>query len=1140
MAPKDNNNPDISPAEKLRRLKDRKVLLQRKLQALEEKQKATQDWFEKNRRSIVEDYYTLHQRLSQSLAEGSFSSFLNFVHVMKPSDYVGTALNIPYKDRKRFYDYIAENGKDCALYKETLQALESVDLGLPADAFKDIDMETQADIEAAQKSHQQEAEQKATWWKRAISLDTVDKALEINNVKKELLEIERAPSYKKSVITGFFDWAEAATEQPEDYQKDGHLDIDHLQNQHEDTEFVIRTAQHDLNEMLSAFGQQIYGLARHYTRLKDFIEDPEKHDAKDLKSIVRNTFYAENSAAILGKVPMRPDNGLASHLAREVENKTLFFEYLDLIVQYTDESPAEDKRTVFFYPLLEAIVDKKTTDPVFALRVTLDAMLKAGEPLGQTFEDTSALWRIARSELDTDSKKQMTAMLLQEASVRSYSEADLERFQSIYDMVQWGQHGEADKFVPNKDYTHNLINSETYAFLNMIAPDLNLYQTCFEEKSAVGPDFFYNLLKSGIPFDMGNTEKYEAPDILAKVYQNILDDASWTYSAMVFYDWMENHYQAPETTTDKIKCVLIQPVDNGPERYIDKLVSSGNTTLIAHILDFMKTPVEKANFLHDMAENAVGDELKKLYQDITAVIDTPLMEYRNGEAFAASKAAFVTARHNQIIYQIEDTAQVLPGQFSDAEMHEVFYGLLRYGFIDVGGQLVNPDNISFAKVTGTDENPALVLYPNSLYAQLGIEGESTDSALQKLVDANPQLVCLGNNLVNPEKIDHVYFEGDCVNFVCDDTTVLSLECEDTAKNDIKKILSSNGTFTEVNDHFINTDRAEAIVYFEDTEQFVILNGNATYTAGEKLKDFNESYLREEIPDIKCSPAEARVLLSKLESRDYVIEGNTAIRTTAVCEISKTPGDGDEKPSLALLLSRQNRCFDYLTEAQQEALAKKIRATRPFIPLGNAEIALDQIRKIDLDPENSQMIVGNTVYSIEQAKTAERAKLKKAFEQNPGSDLVGNAIVNRSLLDAAYLREFGQSLSLVYGGIEGYTKPSNAAKALQEMRYADQNQKDNLPYRIGTGISEKATRRPNYFTRSWQDLKAKQKKRTQKPEEILYGENYKTQEPARFARRTSPYKAEKYFNAKPLNKSTSSGKYYKLEENQQKKGGPKPF
>ncbi|MGM0422038.1 MAG: hypothetical protein ACQEQL_02960 [Pseudomonadota bacterium] len=1096
----EDHKPEKNPlTEQLRELKDKKSFLHHKIQAIELKHQSAQKWITENRRDIAETYASLHEAADSALENKDMNLFIEAL--IKASPLGGVALDIPRTDGTRFYDYIAENGKDLERYKDALQIMRQVPLGIPASAFTKIDEKIDQDIAAEQEAHKAETDKTTSWWKRLASIDIDETMEEIKSVKSDLLEIQYKRPYKKAVITGFFEWAHEATEQPDG--KKAAQNIDYLKEQHEDPEYVANIAQQDFNETLRAFAAQNTEGAQQYVRLKTFLSKPEDHSEQDMQDLIDSTCFDEICSWTLKDWnPLDGKNTLVSALQEKMGTTPQFFGFLNQLLRV--ESPAYGQPNTFLHNMLDGVLKLDNDDRLPALRTAIKAIKKSGAPLGLVLEDTSALRRVAESGIETQSKKEILAALLEKANPAGF-QVPVGKLTSI---IEAADSNNTDLQSPDDHYftSYEFLEPEGYALMSKIMPEFNLYVSCLDKDSAADPSFFQNLLRKGVPFEMGNQTDYTALDALKSVYRKTLDNPKWGSVLSDLYSWIDHHADNSPETSDSIKAILLQPTDGGAERFIDRILMKDDFILMGQVLSFLKTPIAKVNFLYDMAENAPTPDLKERYQEISQSLDTPLLEYREGAAFAPEKVSFVVARDYKISCQLEDNAYTLPGLYKDAEMSEIFYSLLRYGFTELGGQLVNPENISYAEVTGSGADTTLLLYPNSLNAKLQIEGEDADSALEKLTATNPELLRLADSVINLKKLDFLYFEDDVVNLVCQDTTVLTLKCEGTAKEDIKNILADTGYFANIGEHFINTNTAESFTYFEEDEQFVILNGETTYTAGEKLKRFDESYLRDEIPAITCSPDDARKLLNQLNKTGYLTEGNMAVQPESICEIATVP-DNDNQ-NLALLLSKQNRIFDCLTATEQTSLKDKILDSKEFIKLGEVEIAVDQIRKYDCEATNPHILVGSTVYLLEDLTSKERATLEEKLSPLKNSrhlDRAQSIIFDADMLDAVQVESLENKkktrLSLVYNGVAGTSDRQGGEKILRDLRrtqsekatpndYQKQtNQRfaSNITWRApvpGTGL-----RTEDY----WGRIAEKTRKLTQKPEITLFGNEYQTKE-----------------------------------------------
>ena len=1076
----------------LRELKDKRSFLHHKIQAIELKHESAQKWITENQKNIVETYASLHNAADSAIEKKDMSLFIEALVKASPLD--GISLDIPRIDGKSFYDYIAENGKDLHDYDHALKIMEQIPRGIPASAFKKIDEQTDNDIANDQESHKAEAKKTASWWKRLASVDVDESLAELNAVKSDLLEIQKKRPYKKAVINGFFEWATEATEQPNGAEASEN--IDHLKDQHEDPEYVANIAQHDFNETLRAFISSNMEIAQQYTRFKNFLSNPEAHSEQNLTDIIDSPHFDDICTwAVEGWAPLDGTKTISAALQEQMDHTPQFFGFLNQLLKV--ESPAHGQPNTFMYNMLDSIFKLENEDRLTTLKIALKAVKKAGAPIAPLLEETGALRRVTESNIERSDKKELLQTLLTEAKPEGYS-VPVSKLASVIDVLEPNTTNLKD-FSDHHYTDYQMLEPEGYALLSIIKPDLNLYISCLNQDSKDSPSFFSKIMRNAIPFDMGKKTDYTAFNAFEDVCQKILDgQIKWAKVLPDLYTWVDHYADKETSVSDQIITSLLKPANNGPERFIDYIMMQNDSLLMDEVLSFLPTPIAQVNFLYDMAENAPTPALQERYLEISQNLDTPLLEYQKEQAFAPANVSFVVAQNNKITCQLEDTSYTLPGDFKDEEMFEIFYGLLRYGFTEVGGQLVNPANIGYAEVSGTDQDTTLQLYPNSINAKLQITGEDADSALEKLTSANPALLRLADSVVNLNKLDLLYFEDDLVNFVFEDTTVLTLKCEGTAKENIKNILSENQNFISIGDHYINTDNAESFVYFEEDEQFVILNGAATYTAGEQLKRFDEAYLHDVIPAISCPSGEAKNILGQLKKHGYSTEGNVAIQPESVCEISAQPDD--ENQNLVLMLSKQKRIFDCLTTSEQNSLKDKILAAKEFIQLGDLEIAVDKIKKYDCDSTNPHIIVGNTVHSLEDLGTIAISNLAdklSALKDSRHIDRAQSIIFDAGMLDAIHNWPSDgiskRRLSLVYNGIcetsdrDGGTiiVKETRLKQMEDIAANDKQSQKNL--HSARKLMSWMPMSPMFpaNSRTEKDLH----KLTKKPEALLFGDDY---------------------------------------------------
>ena len=971
MAPKDTDKAQDTRNE-LRTLRDKQAYLNRKLKSINEKHEAAKSWISENERLIV----VRSQQFANALKEAESSNDLTpALNILKSSgETAGLILDIPmYGEDKRYAQKVEEQFSTSSAkgYNELVDFISKTPLGVPQSALTFIDEQADQDIAGEKQNNESKANEKSGWWNRVSGKEKKTIDAELSQVKSELLGIQMTPAYARAMSRSFFDYVEHATlrKHTDTYTQDKDPEIDHLLEQFKNAEYIVNIAQHDFNETLTAFTDNIVGLTHSYIRFRDYLNnlDPKKdahnqgtelakilQNSPDLDKIIRWFVQEEIASTGHSKSAEDPDIDLFSLFYNSSLYIRLggmsegFLEHLNTVNMATSKPYIKNQEwaQIFFTDALEAILDENKKMPLQrSIDIVLQQLAQAAtqEPisLADILEKSQALTKIYNSSLPEQNKISLSQKLLQTAGM------DLSFHYSfgLKDIYELQAGRLANVFFSLDNDSNN--REEMYAVMKAINPDFDLVKSALNHKDHyTAAKLFMLALKNNVnmPEQIGVSSQH-----LKAALTNALTLDTWQEIIPELYALAHD----PNATgvNDQIKEVLTDTIEDTDERLIDKIVKTGDMQRLATVLSFMPLPVMRTNFLRSLAEDAPTKALGKTYTQMADILDTQYLEYENGHLLDTHKLLNAYYSDNKVSYIADGQLLRIDSPIADAHAEDIFVNLInRDHLLHIGNEILNPQHLDFVTLEHMNNGECYLNFLSDGYAShIGIPADEGQTTIQAILEKNPDLMQLDNSFINKERINYIYFSGNTLHIICGDTCVLFADCTDETKKNIIDLFQSDDNFVVIGDHIINTKVLDTASYMEDSQEIVLMSNGTQYYKGANVTMMDKTYGIVKLPGIPCKDKQtAKSIISKIAKNKSIISVDTAaVHKDAISMISKNPKNKNKNNFVFTFIKQKkiDLVYDQLSPSEEQNLKEKVERAADLTSIKGTSYNANHIQNI---------------------------------------------------------------------------------------------------------------------------------------------------------------------------------------------------
>ena len=996
MAPKDSKPSKEDTYQTIRSLKDQKVYLSRMLNSIDEKHEAAKKWIASNEKKVVTGYRSFISELKKAEQTNTLHDAIKVL--LDADDTAGVILDIHPKGEPRLAQVIEDTFSDKSAdgYHVLMELIQKTPLGVPPSALKHIDDEAEKDIQTAKGAHEEESQSDAGWWTRMSGKENKTLEQELKAVKSDLLEISMHPAHARAMVRSMFDYINAASlpEYQETYTQGETPDIEHLQTQYEDPEYVVQMAQNDFNETLTAFTDTIVAQTLEYKELWDLVENAEPSDNSmdtKLSSILENTPDPDKMVQWFSE--QDTSKSFMYSLSKRLGMSQTFFNCLNIVNTLTTEPMIKttDDAKVFFKDTLTAVMDKSNPISDSAVDTALHTLSKLPENvnLPVLMKDTNAFEIIDQSTLSTEKKDNVLLRLMRIANP-SAKKMDIKFATEFLRVLDKKEFSNVYSIMDKQNF------SNVQAYIKMMRPGVNLAQEALNN-----PDKGHSSSVFLKALEQKESLRVFGHDDIPALLKNALENEKWAEILPTVFGILNNDIDGLSEVhlTDMVKDALVNTKVDG-DRLIDHIVKNDNPSLLANVLSILDTPVMRANFLRDMSESASPKTLANKYKNLADVLDGEYIEYDDNKFLNPDDLVDIYYSNNRVSFLANGRTHSLDSKISEKQASAIFQNILnRDGFIYIGNELVKPENIDFVQTMNSKNEEKLLILAEGNTTTVAMDQGETQAAINQFIEKNDAFLNLGEYLVNTDTFSTIYFDGEVVNVIYEDQCVLSAVCTEETKAGILEVLADKDHLIQVGDTVLNTNKVEALAYNEEEKEITLISGEANYHEGQKLHMMDRSTGMIEMPGIKISDAkDATALLEKLEDKGFIIQTDIAINPKSISKISETPSKGMSE--LVISMSKIDLTCSHLSQDDQKSLAEKCIEAENMITSGMHSIAPTKVQNLWLseDGQTTYVILNGRSFNIPAINTATIKEITKI-----NSDLIstGYEIIAPDAMTCAY-------------------------------------------------------------------------------------------------------------------------------------------